>query len=375
MAGIYLHIPFCSKKCGYCDFYSVTQILYKKDFIKALVFEIESRKNEFEDELINTIYFGGGTPSLLSKSDFEIIFKTLNENYKISDVKEITIEVNPDDITKEYLTMLLEVGFNRLSMGIQSFDDKILKFMNRRHNAQQAIRAVNLAQDLGFSNISIDLIYGVPGMNFTTWVLSLDKALSLSVQHISAYHLTFEKGTPFYYHLRSGKIKEINDDESEKQFQILIKKIIEAGYIDYEISNFCLPGYESKHNSSYWTGTKYIGFGPSAHSFNGIIRRWNNSDISKYNKHPNFNEVIFEEEILSEKDKYNEQIMLGLRTKKGVNINKIITSYSEKIVTFFNYELQEQIKNGKVQLHDDYVMVSADNKLITDQIISEFFIL
>ncbi|MCW3806990.1 radical SAM family heme chaperone HemW [Plebeiibacterium marinum] len=375
MAGIYFHIPFCIKKCGYCDFYSITDISFKKQFIDAVKKEILQRKEEIISNGADTIYFGGGTPSLLSKNDFEAIFSEIFKYVDKSRVVEMTVEVNPDDVTKEYLTDLLEVGFNRLSIGTQSFDDGVLNFMNRRHSALQARETVSLAQKVGYSNISIDLIYGVPGLNLDSWKKTVNTALMLNVQHISAYHLTFETGTPFYQKLKRGEIAELSDNDSLQQYSYLIKELNSKGFVDYEISNFAVSGFESKHNSSYWTGKDYIGIGPAAHSLYGNIRRWNVSSIKDYIYGLFNNADYFTEEYLSEKDRYNEVVMLSLRTRKGLCISSLKELFNEHIWQHFYKELEIQLRNKNVIMEQGFIMVSDDKKMITDQIISDFFMI
>jgi oxygen-independent coproporphyrinogen-3 oxidase len=373
MAGIYIHIPFCSQKCGYCDFYSIIRLTQKDDFVSALLKEIIQRKGELQSEKIETIYFGGGTPSLLEISDLKKILFALEQSFDLSVVKEKTIEVNPDDINEAYSKGLIDIGFNRLSMGIQSFNNRILTFMNRRHNANQAIEAVELAQKAGFKNISIDLIYGIPNLEKDNWQKSLQQAIELNIQHISAYHLTFEPGTPFYKKLKRGEISEIHDDDSVQQYKMLVEALKTAGFDDYEISNFCKPGYQSKHNSNYWTGKSYLGLGPSAHSFNGYQRRWNISDVAEYIQALNTNSLYFEKEELSEKDRYNEVIMLGLRTRVGVDITKINNRFNSTIVVFFNQEMKQNIECKNVTDNNGYLIVCEEKKFLTDKIITNFF--
>ncbi len=374
MAGVYIHIPFCLQKCGYCDFYSITDLSFKNRFINSVIDEINSRKSELISEDIVTIYLGGGTPSLLDKVSLLRIFDALSKNMDINSVNEFTIEVNPDDISEQYLKGLLEVGFNRLSIGIQSFNDRILKFMNRRHDSKQAINAVKLAQNVGFSNISIDLIYGIPGMSMEEWKESILNAIQLNVQHISAYHLTFEPGTAFYKKLKSGFIKEISDSDSLLQYELLLKNLRKYGFFDYEISNFSQPGLESKHNSSYWTGQNYFGFGPGAHSLKDGIRRYNVSNLNEYINNINNNGIYYSTEVLSEKDKYNEIIMLGLRTKTGVDLNCLNSNFNKDIINSFNKELDKLLEKSNVVIENNFIKISDKNRFITDKIISDFFI-
>lgn len=373
MAGIYIHVPFCTQKCGYCDFYSITQLQLKEKYVDALLAEFTLRSNELKQESFETIYFGGGTPSLLNKQDWRKIFDALKSVVDFKSFSEVTIEVNPDDLSLSYLNHLIEIGFNRLSIGIQSFNNEILRFMNRRHNAGQAIEGVSLAKQAGFTNISIDLIYGIPGMSLQCWMDTVDQALALQVQHISAYHLTFEPNTPFFTLLKAGNFKELPDEDSISQFQTLKNKLKAKGFIDYEISNFCLPGLESRHNSNYWTGKTYVGFGPSAHSYVSKTRRWNVSDLHKYIKGIEDKGEFFGREYLTEKDRYNETIMLGLRTKRGIDLVLMKQNFSVETMTYFNEEMHKQTQVNNVVKEGDFLQVKEEKKMMTDQIISDFF--
>lgn len=373
MFGIYIHVPFCSKKCGYCDFYSIIRLTNKSDYLNALIKEIEFRANELNSTDVATIYFGGGTPSLLSLNDFKSIFDVIHKTFDLKVTKEITVEVNPDDVTIDYIKGLKALGVNRISMGVQSFNNRILKFMNRRHNKNQAIEAVNRIREAGIDNLSIDLIYGVPGMTSEEWNSSIDEAINLQVQHISAYHLTFEPDTPFYKRLQKKEILEINDAESVKQYDALVNGLAKGGFIDYEISNFCLPNHESTHNSNYWNGIKYFGFGPSAHSYDGATRRWNDSNLDKYVDGLNTDLPYFGSEKLSLKDIYNETIMLSLRTKKGMNLEVLRDQFDTDFLTHFDAILQENLENRRLIIQNNFVSVKRESKFLTDKIISDFF--
>ncbi len=373
MAGIYIHIPFCKMKCGYCDFYSITNLRYKENFIKSLLNEISLRKNELKNVPIKTLYFGGGTPSLLSISDFKLIFEAIHSNYDADSIEEITIETNPDDVNKEFFIELNAIGFNRVSMGIQSFNNKILAFMNRRHSAQQAISAVDTIKNTGFTNMSIDLIYGVPDMSMEVWNDSIQKAINLDVQHISAYHLTFEPNTEFYKKLQNNELNEIDENDSLEQHKVLVKQLNNAGFDDYEISNFSKTSFESKHNSNYWSGLPYIGFGPSAHSFINNKRRWNDSNLLKYINNLGVNNTYFNEENLSEVDIYNETIMLGLRTKKGVQISKL-DNFDTHIRTAFLKGKSPMLKSELLFEEDGYLKVNNKHRFLTDKLIADLFI-
>ncbi|HSM49598.1 MAG TPA: radical SAM family heme chaperone HemW, partial [Draconibacterium sp.] len=284
MAGIYIHIPFCRRKCYYCDFYKTVNTSLTPKYIDALITEIVQRKNYLENEPVETIYFGGGTPSVLTRNEIVEILNTLHRHFTISPNVEITFEANPDDFSGDYLKEIYQAGIRRLSIGIQSFQNEILQKMNRRHDAAQAIEAVENAAKTGFNDISADLIYGLPGLTHNQWKADLKRVFELPVQHLSAYHLTYHEGTAFYTWLKKGTLKELKEAESVSQFQILNEMAKENGFEQYEISNFAKNGKYSKHNSAYWLGVKYLGLGPSAHSFNSISRRWNVAHIESYIK-------------------------------------------------------------------------------------------
>ncbi len=372
MAGIYIHVPFCYTRCSYCDFYKTTDQQFKDEYIKALCKEIDNQSSFLLKEAIETIYFGGGTPSTLTVSELNVILKKIEKYTSIRQVDELTLEVNPDDVDAAYINGLVGLGFNRLSMGIQSFYDAHLRQMNRRHNAQQARDVIQIAQQNGIDNMSIDLIYGLPYMQFDEWKTNVQLAIESNVQHISAYHLTFEKGTLYYDYLKKGKLKEVPEEASVQQFDYLVKELENAGFVNYEISNFALPGLESKHNSNYWTGQKYLGLGPSAHSFDGDKRRWNVRNVQQYIKALNEGGSYYEEELLAESDRYNELIMLGLRTSKGLSIEDV-KGFSHSIVTYFNSVLNQQLQQETISIRDGWCFIRRDKKLLTDRIISDFF--
>jgi len=316
LAGIYVHIPFCKKRCLYCDFYSTTLLGRQEEYVAALCKEIELRKDE-AGEPIRTIYIGGGTPSTLSLESVTAI----NHYLTPSCIAEYTFEINPGDATKEYLQGLRKMGVNRLSMGVQSFQDTLLRFIGRRHNAQQAIEAVRKAQEAGFENISIDLMYALPGQTMAQWKADIETALGLGVQHISSYGLMYEEGTALTKMRDKGEIEAIDEETENAMYDYLCERLREAGFVHYEVSNFALPGYEAKHNSSYWNGTPYIGIGAGAHSYIGNVRSWNPNDLEAYITGMNQGTLVREQEVLSDKDLYNEQIMLGLRTYKGCKLS------------------------------------------------------
>ena len=369
MAGIYIHIPFCIKRCDYCDFYKTTNMSFKDEFLKILRKEITLNTQFISAEEINTIYFGGGTPSVLApdevKNILDLIFSHVKNIHKIT---EITFELNPDDATENYLNELKETGVNRLSIGIQSFDPVLLKTLNRRHDAVQALDVVKKARNAGFYNISIDLMYGLPGLSMEIWEQTVEKAIKLNVEHISAYHLTYEPGTVFYKKLQKGIFKEMPEDESLQQFKMMIEKLKKAGYEHYEISNFSLPGKRSVHNSNYWDGKKYIGLGPSAHSFDGKKRWWNVSDINSYLK----GEFVENEEVLTGKDRYNELVMLKLRTMGGVQVEEL-KRVGDEYFNFFSFSVEKHILSGNVKYEDGRYFITEEGIFISDYLISELF--
>ena len=324
MAGLYVHIPFCKKRCLYCDFFSTTQLEKREAYINALIREIDARRDE-TSEPIRTIYIGGGTPSTLPLEWMTALNKHMPATY----VAEYTVEVNPGDVTKAYLEGLRALGVNRLSMGIQSFQNELLHMLGRRHSAEQAMKAIRIAQEAGFDNISIDLMYALPAQTMAQWKADIDTALAMNVQHISSYGLMYEEGTALTQMMETGQIEAIDEETENAMYDYLCKRLQEAGFVHYEVSNFALTGYEAQHNSSYWDGTPYIGVGAGAHSYMNNVRSWNPDDLDAYiagNAQPEY-------EVLTEKDRYNEHIMLGLRTKKGVAAEYIkgnIQSWIEK---------------------------------------------
>ena len=277
MAGIYIHVPFCQSRCIYCDFYSTTLLAHREAYVETVCRELNHRLPELQGESATTIYFGGGTPSILGVDKLSRILGSLDN---LESINEITLEANPDDLTEEYIQELRTLPINRISLGVQSFHDRTLQFMGRRHTAQEAINAVRRLQHAGVTNISIDLIYGLPGETLDDWNCSLDQAILLGIKHISAYHLTYEEGTRLWHMQELGIVSPIDEEQSIRSFELLREKLLTAGYEHYEISNFALPGYYSRHNSSYWEGTKYIGVGPGAHSYDGLNRRWNLSNLT-----------------------------------------------------------------------------------------------
>ena len=353
--GLYIHIPFCASKCPYCDFFSGRGT---PDDAKSYGETVLRLMQDYPRLTFDTVYFGGGTPSILPPECIEEILDHICRLYSLSDrTAEITLEANPDDISREYINRIRQSGVNRMSIGIQTFNDRQLAFLNRRHSAQQAIDGVKTCQDCGIGNISIDLIYGLPGENIEDWLRDIDRAVGLGTQHISSYHLTYEPGTRLHLLLQQGKISEIDENESFRQFSALTEKLEQAGFVHYEISNFCKPGYESRHNSSYWCGKKYIGVGPAAHSFDGQDhRRWNIANLDKYMERMERNAVYWEEELLGKEEKYNEMIITSLRTRKGLDMQELRMKFGEN---YYDYCL----KNARKYLNDEALM-TLDNGIM-----------
>ncbi|MES1225662.1 MAG: radical SAM family heme chaperone HemW, partial [Bacteroidota bacterium] len=330
MAGIYVHIPFCKKACHYCNFHFSVSLKSKNGFIAALLNEISLQKNYLKDEDIDTIYFGGGTPSLLEKEDLEQICRRLNDGFNIVAGAEITLEANPDDITPERLENWKAVGINRLSIGIQSFFEDDLQWMNRAHNAVQAKECIVLAREAGFHNFSIDLIYGTPGLTDAKWSENVATALALNIPHLSCYALTVEPGTALKKMISQPKTEDVDTEKQARHFLLLMDWLQQAGYEHYEISNFAKPGYRSRHNSSYWQRKKYLGVGPSAHSFDGISRQWNIANNALYIQSLEQNKIPFEEEKLTDTQRLNEYIMTALRTQEGLDLIYTANNFGEK---------------------------------------------
>ncbi len=371
MAGIYLHIPFCKRRCIYCDFYSTTRSEFKKNYINALCKELELRKDYADYETIETIYWGGGTPSQLEEDDFEKVFKAITQWYHITDRPEITIEANPDDLSVEYIRMLRHFPFNRLSMGIQTFQEETLRLLNRRHTAVQAIEAYHNCREAGFTNISIDLMYGLPGETISTWSSDLNKALSLHPEHISAYHLIYEEGTELWNLRKQHKVTETDEELSVELFKELIYRLKEQGYQHYEISNFCLPDKFSRHNSSYWTGKKYIGYGASAHSYNGMSRQWNVASIDQYIKSVELGKPNFEQETLDFYTQYNDFVITTIRTQWGMPLTKLKTNFGNELYEYCLRMASPHLKQGTLQIADNTLRLTEKGIFISDGIMSD----
>lgn len=371
MAGIYIHVPYCTQRCVYCDFYTQTNLKSRSDYVLSLCKEIELRKGYVGEEKIETIYFGGGTPSLLTEDDFQKVFKKIFEVFDVEKDAEITLEANPDDLSKDYLSSLQSLPFNRMSIGIQSFDEKELKFLNRRHTAEEAINAVSLAKNAGFQNISIDLMYGLPYQTMDVWKTNLEKAIELDIQHISAYHLIYEQGTKLFKMFEKGQVKQAEEDLSLSMFSAMIDKLTTAGFDHYEISNFAKPERISRHNSSYWLGKTYLGLGPAAHSFNGVNRVFNVASITKYIRGIDSYILPTEEEILSSNARYNEFVLTGLRTKWGVDLEKLKNVFDKGYLEYCLLNANKYIESGDLVNEDKTLKLSRKGIFISDAIMSD----
>jgi putative oxygen-independent coproporphyrinogen III oxidase len=366
MAGIYVHIPFCKSRCIYCDFYSTTFYKKQDQYVDALIKELQLRRDYLNNEPIETIYIGGGTPSLLSSSNITKLFRFLPIPFNGNKKGEITFECNPDDVTEELAENLLKVGVNRISMGAQSFSDARLKFLNRRHNSMQVSESVRLLRDKGIKNISIDLIFGFPNETLEEWIADIDKAIDLNVEHISAYSLMFEKGTPLYNMLKSGTIKEIDEDLSREMYYTLIDKLENAGYIHYEISNFARNGYKSVHNTNYWQETPYLGIGAGAHSYNKVSRQWNIEDIIEYINSIEKGKIPATMESIDKLTRYNDMITTSLRTRKGININSC-GEYQDYLIK----NAKKHIDNALLVEESGYIRLSKKGLFLSDYVMSD----
>lgn len=367
MGSIYIHIPFCQCRCSYCDFFSTTQHSLKDAYVKAVCTELALRKTELPTPFIETIYFGGGTPSVLSITQLQQIFEQISRHYNLSQLTECTLECNPDDITPSYLQGLKSTPINRISMGVQSFNDAELKLINRRHNAAQAIKAVELITQFGIENCTIDLIYGLPNQTLSTWQSNLQQALLLPIKHLSAYHLTYEKGTAMY----KLKNQAISEEMSCLFFDTLLQTTAQKGMEAYEISNFAYPGYRSKHNSRYWQQKPYLGIGAGAHSYNGFNKRsWNVADLTQYIEGINQNSRIFETELLLDNDIYNELVMTSLRTKEGIALSQI----NKKYLPHFTKQAKKYLLNKHLIQTNTHCYLTPKSWFISDGIICDLMV-
>ena len=374
MSGIYIHIPFCKQACHYCDFHFSTSFKKKDEMVLALAKEITLRKDEFKGETVETIYFGGGTPSILQTSDLRLLIDTVFQNYKVVDNPEITVEANPDDLTEERIVELSTNKVNRLSIGIQSFFEDDLKLMNRAHNVDEAKKCLEIATKY-FDNITIDLIYGMPNMSNEKWLQNVEWTLAYNIPHISSYALTVEPKTALHQFIKQGVIPQLDDELAQEHFNLLVEKLEENGFIHYELSNFGKENYFSKNNSSYWLGKKYIGIGPSAHSYDGKKRGWNVSNNTLYLKSLAENKVPIETETLTKTDRYNEYIMTGLRTIWGVSLDRIEAEFGPKYLEYLNQQSAKYIEDHLLFVDENILRTTKSGKFLGDGIASDLFLL
>jgi putative oxygen-independent coproporphyrinogen III oxidase len=374
MAGIYVHIPFCEKRCSYCDFFSSISLEQKNIYIQAICKELALQKDYLDGAPVTSIYMGGGTPSLLSATDLNTIQNQIKALFPCDKLLEVTIEANPDDLTKEYIESLKYLPFNRISIGIQSFSDEELRLLNRRHTARQAILAVENCQSAGFNNISIDLIYGIPGQTVSTWKENLFQATRLNVQHISAYHLTYEPGTQLDSLLNKGVIAPVEEELSREMFFEMKRILAKSGFQQYEISNFCQKGYESRHNSAYWNGSPYLGIGPSAHSYNGKSRQWNIASLKEYISSIQENKLSYEIELIDKKTAYNEYILTRLRTNKGMDPEEIKKLFPPETASYCLLKVQKYIDNDLIKRQHRRLILSEEGLFVSDGIMSDLML-
>ncbi|HFB62148.1 MAG TPA: radical SAM family heme chaperone HemW [Bacteroidetes bacterium] len=374
MAGIYLHIPFCKQKCHYCNFYSLASVKYRDVFVDALLREMHLRKDYLHGQSVQTVYFGGGTPSLLTTEEINRILTEITKLFALDAEAEITLEANPDDLTPDYLRHLKShTRVNRLSIGIQSFFDDDLAYLHRVHNGKQAIKAVEQARQAGFQNLTIDLIYGIPTLTEEKWRRNLAWFFELGIPHLSSYALTVEPKTALQVLIDRNKTDRPEEDHSIRHFEILLDQTEKHGFVQYEISNFALPGFYSKHNSAYWLGGHYLGLGPSAHSFNGLSRQWNVANMKKYVESETVEKIVLEKEILTENQRYNEYILTSLRTSWGCDTEHIRNGFGEKYEHHFLRHMTPFLQEKKVEKRGNAYMLTNNGKLFADGIAAALF--
>ena len=373
MSGIYIHIPFCKQACYYCDFHFSTSVKKKGELVEMLCREIIFRKEELPGKNLQTVYFGGGTPSLLSAEELQLIFKTIRENFTLDEDAEITLEANPDDLSREKLEVFKSAGINRLSIGVQSFFEEDLKLMNRAHNATEALESIVMAKEY-FDNISIDLIYGIPGMSDERWQKNIEIALDLGLPHFSCYALTVEPNTALKKFIDKGIIKPVDDDAARSHFDILTRTLKNAGYVHYEFSNFGKPAYFSQNNTAYWMGKPYLGIGPSAHSYSGASRKWNVSNNTLYIKSLERGEIPLQEEKLSLVDKYNEYVMTRLRTMWGVSLVEVKEKFGDEIYNYLIEQSEPLLHDWLLEIKEDVLSITDKGKFLSDGIAADLFL-
>ncbi len=370
MAGIYIHIPLCRSRCVYCDFYSSTFDGNRSELVEAICAELTERRNYLRGATVKTLYFGGGTPSLLRPDELSEIFSAVEANYPCA-FEEVTLEANPDDLSDDFLTSLKRFPINRLSIGIQSFHDDDLTLLNRRHTEEEAKAAVRRCQSHGFTNISIDLIYGLPNQTLSAWEDNLRQAIELDVPHISAYHLTYEEGTKIYRMLQKGEVREVDEELSVEMFHLLRSMLQEAGIQQYEISNFARPGYHARHNSSYWDGTPYLGAGPAAHSFDGKDRRWNISNTRRYIEAIRSGEPYYELEVLDETSSYNDYVITSLRTIAGMDLDVLAERFGEPYYSYCLRQVRPFVGDGVAVVEENHVRLTEKGLFLSDAVMEE----
>lgn len=374
MAGIYLHIPFCKQACHYCDFHFSTNTAIRKELIEAMGEEILLQQDYLSGERINSIYFGGGTPSILTGEEIAFLLEKIYSTQPIAADAEVTLEANPDDLTPEKSVALRSTGINRLSIGIQSFDDDILEYFNRAHTSATAIQSVACAKDAGFTNLSVDLIYAIPGLTLERWETNIEKAIALAPQHISAYSLTIEEKTAFGNWFSKGKLIPVDERTAADQVDLLVSLLAQAGYTQYEISNFARPGFESRHNQSYWRGDSYLGVGPSAHSYNRVNRQHNVANNHLYVRAIRQGKIPAEEEILKREDRINEYILTTLRTSAGCNLDLLRTDYGYDVLALHGAYLRELEKQNLIRIDEHLLQLTGSGRLLADKISSDLFL-
>lgn len=373
MAGVYVHIPFCASRCAYCDFFStLRQGEAGGRYVDAVVAEAWLRRDELRDEPVRTLYLGGGTPSQLPLPLLARLIDGLRDALDLEVVEEFTVEANPDDVTRAWCDAVASLRVNRVSMGVQSFEDHILRFIGRRHTARQVATAVDNLRHAGVANISIDLIFGLPGQTLATWTESVERGIALEPQHVSAYGLTYEEGTRLWHQRERGEVVEVPEEQCLEMYSVLVEKLTAAGFEHYEISNFALPGYRSRHNSSYWDDTPYLGLGAAAHSYDGKVRRWNPHDLERYISTVAAGQVAFDQEEMSLWERYDERVMLGLRTARGVDVERLRMEFGDEAWRHFVREAQCHIEARNLQVTDDnHCMLTRDGIMVSDAVIRD----
>lgn len=373
MAGVYVHIPFCASRCSYCDFFSTLNLAHDGErYVDALIAEARLRRDELRGEPARTLYLGGGTPSQLPVALLSRLVLGLREQLGLEDLEEFTVEANPDDVTPEWCAAIPPLGVNRVSMGVQSFEDSVLRFIGRRHTARQTAEAVGNLRAAGIDNISIDLIYGLPGQTIASWTDSVLQALALRPQHISAYGLTYEEGTRLWRQRERGEVVEVPEEQCLEMYRILVDELLTAGYEHYEISNFALPGYHSRHNSSYWDDTPYLGLGAAAHSYDGQLRRSNPCDLQGYIEGILSGELVCEQEELTRWERYDERVMLGLRTSRGVDSHRLREDFGEEAWRHFSSEASRHIAAGNLRVTaDGHYVLTGEGIMLSDSVMRD----